>query len=333
MSKQSTHAKRTPTASPMRRSLTRSAVALAGGAFVAAGMLSTGTAANAAGGWDEVAQCESGGDWSINTGNGYYGGLQFSQQTWEGYGGTEYAPSADQASKSQQIAVAEKVLAGQGAGAWPNCGVHLTGGADTGGAPAPEDSDSSDSDSSDSDSSQDSAQDGDQQDSTPSRESEQQADRSAERESSEPQGDWSCDGDGIPGNCDENGFTKETEQPEQEEQEPAQQEEQQEQPAQESEAGSHATGDLSVAGTLEVDGTMGPKTVTALQDWLGVEQTGEMNEETTLALQAWVGTDQDGTVGEKTVAGLQHEVGAEQNGSDEMDEDTVEILQTFLNLY
>jgi LysM repeat protein len=68
--------------------------------------------------WDAVADCESSGNWSINTGNGYYGGLQFSQSTWEAYGGLEYASSADQASKSEQIAIAEKTLAGQGWGAW-----------------------------------------------------------------------------------------------------------------------------------------------------------------------------------------------------------------------
>jgi resuscitation-promoting factor RpfA len=83
------------------------------------------TAASAAGGttWDKIAECESGGAWSANTGNGYYGGLQFSQEDWEKYGGLEYAPSADQASRSQQIAVAEKVLAGEGVGAWPTCGL------------------------------------------------------------------------------------------------------------------------------------------------------------------------------------------------------------------
>jgi hypothetical protein len=75
--------------------------------------------------WDAVAQCESGGNWSINTGNGYYGGLQFSQSTWEAYGGAEYAARADLASRDAQIAVAEKVLAAQGAGAWPHCGVNL----------------------------------------------------------------------------------------------------------------------------------------------------------------------------------------------------------------
>ncbi|MEV6347718.1 transglycosylase family protein [Actinoplanes sp. NPDC051851] len=72
--------------------------------------------------WDAVAQCESGGNWRINTGNGYYGGLQFSRSTWRSYGGTKYASTANQASKGEQVAVAEKVLRGQGIGAWPTCG-------------------------------------------------------------------------------------------------------------------------------------------------------------------------------------------------------------------
>lgn len=71
--------------------------------------------------WDKVAECESGGAWSAK-GDGYYGGLQLTQETWENYGGLAYAPSADQASRSQQIAVADKILADQGPAAWPNCG-------------------------------------------------------------------------------------------------------------------------------------------------------------------------------------------------------------------
>ncbi|OIJ67264.1 transglycosylase family protein [Streptomyces mangrovisoli] len=71
--------------------------------------------------WDKVAACESSGNWHINTGNGFYGGLQFTQSTWEAYGGTRYAARADLATKDQQIAVAEKVLDGQGPGAWPVC--------------------------------------------------------------------------------------------------------------------------------------------------------------------------------------------------------------------
>jgi hypothetical protein len=73
--------------------------------------------------WDKVAECESGGSWSADTGNGYYGGLQLSQEDWEKYGGLAYASSPDQASRSQQIAVAEKILADQGPGAWPTCGL------------------------------------------------------------------------------------------------------------------------------------------------------------------------------------------------------------------
>ncbi|WP_332330055.1 transglycosylase family protein [Streptomyces sp. WMMC1477] len=72
--------------------------------------------------WEKVAACESSGRWHVNTGNGYFGGLQFKQSTWEQYGGTRYAVRADGASKAEQIAVAEKVLAGQGPGAWPACG-------------------------------------------------------------------------------------------------------------------------------------------------------------------------------------------------------------------
>jgi resuscitation-promoting factor RpfA len=71
--------------------------------------------------WDAVAQCESGGNWHINTGNGYYGGLQFSAGTWRAYGGGAYAPTADQASRGAQIAVATRVQHAQGWGAWPVC--------------------------------------------------------------------------------------------------------------------------------------------------------------------------------------------------------------------
>jgi hypothetical protein len=73
--------------------------------------------------WDRVAACESGGNWAINTGNGYYGGLQFSASTWRSFGGTAYAASANRASKAAQITVARRVLVQQGPGAWPVCGV------------------------------------------------------------------------------------------------------------------------------------------------------------------------------------------------------------------
>lgn len=75
--------------------------------------------------WDAIAQCESGGNWAINTGNQYYGGLQFSQSTWAANGGTG---SASDASREEQIAVAENVLASQGIGAWPVCGANAYSG-------------------------------------------------------------------------------------------------------------------------------------------------------------------------------------------------------------
>ncbi|MFF5716795.1 transglycosylase family protein [Streptomyces buecherae] len=107
------------------------------GAAVAVPLMgATGANAATTGQWDQVAQCESTGNWSINTGNGYYGGLQFSASTWAAYGGTAYAPTADKASKAQQIQIAEKVLASQGKGAWPHCGVNLTQGGYT--APKPQ---------------------------------------------------------------------------------------------------------------------------------------------------------------------------------------------------
>lgn len=95
--------------------------------------------------WDRVAECESGGMWSADLGNGFYGGLQFSQETWKAYGGASYAERADLASRAQQIAVAEKVLEDRGPRAWPSCAV-ISGlaedgtlpGVDPGIAPAPE---------------------------------------------------------------------------------------------------------------------------------------------------------------------------------------------------
>ncbi|MEV7992285.1 transglycosylase family protein [Streptomyces sp. NPDC086077] len=114
----------------------RTTAVLAGAALLAPlGLLAaSGTATAADGGvWDRIAQCESGGDWHINTGNGYYGGLQFSADTWRAYGGTAYAATADQASREQQIAVATKVQGAQGWGAWPTCSTRAGA---YGGAPA-----------------------------------------------------------------------------------------------------------------------------------------------------------------------------------------------------
>ncbi|KAA0024053.1 transglycosylase family protein [Antrihabitans cavernicola] len=99
------------------------------GALVAVPLgLSTGTASAATHNWDGVAQCESGGNWAIDTGNGFSGGLQFTQSTWEANGGSG---SPSNASKAEQERVAENVLNTQGAGAWPVCGQYLTSGDST----------------------------------------------------------------------------------------------------------------------------------------------------------------------------------------------------------
>ncbi|WP_158882043.1 transglycosylase family protein [Amycolatopsis anabasis] len=99
------------------RHIARVAVA---GLAVGAPLAIAATPAQAEGtNWDAIAQCESGGNWSTNTGNGYSGGLQFSPSTWKAYGGQG---SAHNASRDEQIRVAERVKAGQGIGAWPVCG-------------------------------------------------------------------------------------------------------------------------------------------------------------------------------------------------------------------
>jgi hypothetical protein len=102
----------------LRRLLTLTALAL--GLALAAVTLGSGTAsADKKINWDAIAECESGGNWAINTGNGYYGGLQFSPATWQSNGGTGMP---HQASREEQIRVAETVLRTQGIGAWPTCG-------------------------------------------------------------------------------------------------------------------------------------------------------------------------------------------------------------------
>ena len=107
----------------MASTIIRRLVGLVAGMALTLGIgLSAAPAAAAGTVWDKVAACESSGRWSINTHNGYYGGLQFSSRTWSGFGGNTYASSANKASKAEQIAIARRVLATQGPGAWPTCG-------------------------------------------------------------------------------------------------------------------------------------------------------------------------------------------------------------------
>lgn len=103
----------------------RTAVAVAATVGAAAAVTALAGPADAAGKyrvWDRVAHCESTDNWHIDTGNGFYGGLQFSSSTWGAYGGHKYANQADNATRVEQIEVARRVLAAQGPGAWPVCG-------------------------------------------------------------------------------------------------------------------------------------------------------------------------------------------------------------------
>lgn len=125
----------------MNKSVNRVASFAAGAALIGTGVVAGAAPAEAAGTvWDRVAQCESGGRWGISTGNGFYGGLQFSKGTWRAYGGTKYAPTANKATKAEQIAIARRVLARQGPGAWPVCsrraGLTKANGGASGGAAA-----------------------------------------------------------------------------------------------------------------------------------------------------------------------------------------------------
>lgn len=111
---------------PTQSGINVATVAFTGAVIGGSGLAMSAQAAAATDGeWDQVAHCESGNNWGINTGNGYQGGLQFSPGTWRSAGGGDYAPAANMASREQQIAVAERVLARQGRGAWPVCGTGL----------------------------------------------------------------------------------------------------------------------------------------------------------------------------------------------------------------
>ncbi len=120
---------------PASRAARLAAIAGVAGTAIAVPLVgATSASAASVSTWDAVARCESGGDWHINTGNGYFGGLQFSASSWDGAGGQKYAPRADLATKDQQIAVAETLLAQQGPDAW-SC---ASAGGLTSGGPAPD---------------------------------------------------------------------------------------------------------------------------------------------------------------------------------------------------
>jgi hypothetical protein len=120
-----------------QRRLTEVGVTTALAAAVCIGGIPAASAAPITHDWTGVAKCESGGDWQANTGNGYYGGLQFSLGSWQAAGGTDYAARPDLATQEQQEMTAENLLAMQGVGAWPVCGKYLTAAPASAPAPAP----------------------------------------------------------------------------------------------------------------------------------------------------------------------------------------------------
>jgi hypothetical protein len=104
------------------KSAAGAAALLTGSALTVAASASSASAASV---WDRIAACESGGNWHINTGNGYYGGLQFDIGTWDANGGAQYASRPDLATREQQIAVANRLYAARGSSPWPVCGANL----------------------------------------------------------------------------------------------------------------------------------------------------------------------------------------------------------------
>lgn len=287
------------------------------GAAALAGVGLTAPAAQAQSVWDRVAACESGGNWHINTGNGFYGGLQFHHQTWVGYGGQQYATYAHQASKAQQIAIAKKVLAGQGPGAWPVCSVRAgltraNGGASGGGstytAPASRSTPRS---------------------SAPAVWSgtpvtKYVSARVAANVRSGPgtgyrvvgtlargakvsgtqSGSWVKIGDGrfVGVSVLSTGGGQ-----------------------------AATTSRASSAAPLVLDGIRGPLTTMAIQRWVGVTVDGKFGPITTKALQRRVGTVPDGIWGPKSQAALQNYLGISRDGSTYMNGRTVLALQKFLN--
>ncbi|MFC7376144.1 MULTISPECIES: transglycosylase family protein [unclassified Brachybacterium] len=332
--------------------------AATGGAVVAAG-LSIGGAGVATADqsvWDEVAQCESGGNWSINTGNGYYGGLQFSSSTWTAFGGGEYASSADDATKAEQIAVAQRTLAEQGPGAWPTCGAKAgltrsNGGADPDAQPAGGSSSGSTG--------------GGTSTGAPSETSGALAvDGKFGPKTTAALQSWigvSADGslstsdikalqakvgasvDGKIGSettgklrttigLSDNGTwdfrtsysTTKALQQFLNDGAPA--------ASTPSSSGSEGSGSSSSA-DLVVDGKFGPRTTAALQSWIGVSADGSLSTSDIKALQAKIGAEVDGKIGSETTAKLRAAMGHSSNGVWDFRNSysTTKALQEFLN--
>lgn len=251
------------------------------GAVVGGSLMMAQAGANEFEVWDRVARCESSGNWSINTGNGYYGGVQFSLSTWAGFGGREYAYYPHHATKAQQIAIARRTLYVQGPGAWPTCSVKAgltkeNGGADRYAQPVDDD--------------------GGAQPAPPANDT-LTVNGDLDRPTIIAMQKWvGASPDGIWGPATTRALQSFLLKGAPSTPAPA--------PAPVPAPG----GDLAVNGTLD------RPTITALQRWVGTIADGVWGPATTRALQAGVGVGVDGVRGPQTTRGVQRVVGATADG-------------------
>ena len=265
--------------------------------------------------WDRVAECESSGRWDINTGNGFYGGLQFWHPTWTGFGGTEFASYAHKATKLEQITVAQRVLKVQGPGAWPVCSVRAGLTMDNGSAPYPGTEEPAPAPAPAPEPPATSA--------TYTVTATAGANIRSGPSTSYAVVGGAAHGTKLVGEISTNGWLK------------------------------LADGRGWVSGTivaavdggsagsggggtsdmapLVIDGSRGPLTVKAIQRWAGVSETGRWDTSTIKALQSTVGTPADGLWGPASQAALQTRIGMTRDGSTYMNYRTVVALQKWLN--
>ncbi|AXK46887.1 transglycosylase family protein [Brachybacterium saurashtrense] len=330
--------------------------AATGGAAIAAGLGVTGAPLATAdtGVWDAVAQCESSGNWSINTGNGYYGGLQFYQPTWQSFGGGEYATYAHQATKAEQIAVAQRVLAVQGPGAWPTCGARAgltrdNGGADRDAQPAGSSAPREETTSRDEDRPstgalvvdgkfgpnttraleawlgvrQDGSLSGSDVKALQSRIGASADGKIGAETTRKLRATMGLGSNGV-WDFRTNYSTVKALQGFLNDGAPAA-----------TPAPTPSTPETSSpsSGSLVVDGKFGPNTTRALQGWIGVRQDGSLSSSDVKALQAKIGAETDGKIGAETTRKLRASMGLGSNGVWDFrtNYSTVKALQEFLN--
>ncbi len=281
--------------SPARRRIAGVAVA---GATAAVGSVAAAQSASASSVWDAVAQCESGGNWSTSTGNGFYGGLQFTHQTWQAFGGGAYGYNADDATREQQITIAQKVLQAQGPGAWPVCSQEAGLTSSNGGGSY----DTSSSDSSDSYESDDSSESTDSTESSDSTESYESDDSTESTESESTESTESTDSNPTERSTDES-----------------------------SSRSTERTAPAPSSSDIAVDGIVGPNTAAAIEQWVGGSVDGDdwLSNSDIQKLQAKLGVSQDGVVGPETTTALQELVGANTDGI--WGPQTTSALQQHLN--